>query len=425
MSGGVLAVCRPACGSSRATQLRRPSDVRSAVRGFTLIEAAVTMVIAGIVALAAISLHVSVGRNFTGARKVADLSDRLLSATTYIARELTTIGGNGATASMSLFIENNCLARGAYPGCPRGSDRITFFAAVPRTPACRVSHVDDTVTPPRLAFWFRDVGGAPHCCFNDEFNGSRTAGVASQYMRRHAMLSIGTFHKPVLLIAEASAPGFTSTPAPASYADYDRDADGEIDTRCTFRAIEVMPAALNAEPPTMAGWIDANAAVVDMRALYIDDREVGAPPKLILHTDKDENAAGVFPTTTNGGTPAGAWGWSDIIAAEDETLLVLDGAYDFQTMLGYDLDGDEVVSAGEWTHDVAGEARNMANDRRLRLIRFDITLGVVATSSLIAGGAVPSPARDGGTTLSIPGVALRVGSVTVLPRNGDMLLGGE
>ena len=44
---------------------------------------------------------------------------------------------------------------------------------------------------------------------------------------------------------------------------------------------------------------------------------------------------------------------------------------------------------------------------------------------LIAGAAVPSPARDGGTTLSIPGVALRVGSVTVLPRNGDMLLGGE
>jgi hypothetical protein len=186
-----------------------------------------------------------------------------------------------------------------------------------------------------------------------------------------------------------------------------------------------MPAALNAEPPTMAGWIDANAAVVDMRALYIDDREAGAPPKLVLHTDRDENGAGMFPTTTNGGTPAGAWGWSDIIPAEDETLLVLDGAYDFQTMLGYDLDGDEVVSAGEWTHDVPGEVRNPANDRRLRLIRFDIVLGVVATASLIAGAPVATPARDGGNMLSLPGVALRVGSVTVLPRNGDMLLGAE
>jgi hypothetical protein len=388
-------------------------------------EMAVTLAIAGIVSVAALMLHSSVTRSFSAARKVGELSDRLFGTATYLARELTTVGGNTATASMSIYVENACAARGSYPACPNGSDRITIFGAVPKTPACRVSHVDTTVTPPRFAFWFRDTHGVSRCCLNDELNGQRIPGQLTQYLKRHLMLSQGPFHKPVLLIAEHGAPGFTTLPAPASYDDHDIDDDGEVDTRCTFRAVEVVPPELRAEPPALTDWIDASASVMDMRILYIDDREVGAPPKLVLHTDKDENGAGLSPTTTNGGTLPGAWNWSDPVSPpEDETLLVAEGVYDLQVSLGYDLDDDQQIGAAEWVYDQPGEARDYTVDRRLRLLRFDVVMGIQTSASILSGRPVPTPARDGGPSLAIPGVALRTTSTTVQPRNGDSLLAG-
>jgi prepilin-type N-terminal cleavage/methylation domain-containing protein len=394
-------------------------------RAFTLMEVAVTMAIAGFVSVAALSLHVAVSQSFSVTRRVAELSDRLLATSTYLAREFTTIGGNTASASMSVFIENNCTARGGYPACPNGSDRITMFAAVPRTPACRVSHVDNNVSPPRFAFWFRDESGEPRCCLNDELNGERTPGSKTQYLKRHLMLSQGPFHKPVLLIAEHGAPGFTTVPAPAVYTSTDLDGDGDIDSRCTFRAIEVVPSVQRTEPPLVTDWVDASASIVDMRTIFIDSREAGAPPKLVLHTDKDENGGGAFPTTTNAGTTPGPWQWSDIVSPpEDETLLIVDGVYDLQLALGYDLNDDDNVSATEWVHDVPGELRNFADDRRLRLLRFDLVMGIPVSAGAQAERVVPTPARDGGNTLVVPNVALRTTSITLQPRNGDALLAG-
>lgn len=394
-------------------------------RAFSLMELAVTMAIAGIVSVSALMLHSAVSRSFSSARRIGELSDRLLGTATYIARELTTVGGNTASASMALYVENNCAARGAYPACPNGSDRVTIFGAVPKTPACRVSHVDTTVSPPRFAFWFRDIHGISRCCLNDELNGERELGQKTQYLKRHLMLSSGPFHKPVLLLAEHGAPGFTTLPAPSEYLSDDMDGDGDIDTRCTFRTLEVVPPGLRLEPPNLSAWVDASASVMDMRTLYIDARETGAPPKLILHTEKDENGEGDEVTTTNAGTGGGPWNWTDVVSPpEDETLLVSEGVYDFQVSLGYDLNGDDRVESAEWVHDQPGELRNYADNRRLRLLRFDLAMGVTATASIIAGKPVPTPARDGGSTLAIPGVALRVTSVTVQPRNGDALLAG-
>jgi hypothetical protein len=302
---------------------------------------------------------------------------------------------------------------------------VTIFGAVPRTPACRVSHVDTSVIPPRFAFWYRDIHGASRCCLNDELNGEREPGVKTQFLKRHLMLSSGPFHKPVLLVAEKDAPGFTTLPAPGSYSGADNDGDGEIDTRCTFRVIEVVPPELRSEPPAVTDWVDASASVMDMRTLYIDAREVGAPPKLVLHTDKDDNGGGSAVTTTNAGTIGGSWNWTDPVSPpEDETLLVSEGVYDFQVSLGYDLNDNDRVEGSEWVHDSPGETRNYADNRRLRLIRFDLVMGVPATASTISGKPVRTPARDGGPTLAIPGVALRATSITMQPRNGDALLAG-
>jgi prepilin-type N-terminal cleavage/methylation domain-containing protein len=395
-------------------------------RGFTMMEAAVTLAIVGIISVAALSLHSSIGRSFSSARRLADLSDRVLGATTYLAKELTTVGGNTSTASMSIFVENACAARGDFPACPNGSDRITLFAAVPKTPACRVSHVDASVTPPRVAFWFRDIEGIPRCCLNDEKNGVRFAGdPPTQFLKRHAIINNGPFRKPMMLIADATAPGFTTAPAPPSYSGNDSDGDGFVDSRCTFRMLDVVPPALRTEPPNANTWVDGSISIVDMRTLYIDDREAGSPPMLMLHTDMDKNAAGAAPTTTNSGTGSGPWGWTDAVSPpQDETILVADGVYDLQLSLGYDFNGDDVVSASEWIHDQPGETRDLSQDRRLRLLRFDIVLGIPSRTSLRQNVPVPTPARDGGATLALPGVALRAASVTVIPRNSDSLLAG-
>ena len=68
-------------------------------RGFSLLEMAVTLSIAGIVSVSALMLHSAVTRSFAAARVMGELSDRLLGTSTYLARELITVGGNTATAS--------------------------------------------------------------------------------------------------------------------------------------------------------------------------------------------------------------------------------------------------------------------------------------------------------------------------------------
>jgi hypothetical protein len=395
------------------------------VRGFTLMEAAVTLAIGIIVLFAAAQLQVLVTKTYTSARRVSELSDRVVSLSSYLAKELATVGGNAAGTAASIYVEHNCAARGSYNPCPNGSDRITLFAAVSKLPACTISHIDSTVTPPRISFWYRDAANTPRCCFNDEKNGTRDAsGAVTQYLKRHAILVQGTFHKAVLLIGEEGAPGETTAPAPLSYLDWDRDADGEVDSRCTFRMVDVMRPGERFEPPTPDGWRNGTGTIVDMRALYIDDRPPGQPPRLVMHTDLDQNGNGASPTTVNAGTGAGGWNWSDSVSPPvDETLTIMDGVYDLQLVMGFDLDDDGLIATTEWNGDVSGEVRDYTQDRRLRLLRLDAVLGVKVTG-LFQGNSVPTPARTGGTSYTNPDLALRAMSVTVMPRNTDSLLAG-
>jgi hypothetical protein len=358
-----------------------------------------------------------------------------------LAKELATVGGNAAGTSSSIYVEHNCGVRGQFPACPNGSDRITMFAAVPRLPACPISHVDSTVTPPRVSFWYKDAAGNSRCCFNDEKNGTRDAsGALVQYLKRHAILVQGTFHKAVMLIGEESAPGETTDPAPAAYPpDWDMfplvtdnnpdgtpsgGPNGVVESRCQFRVIDVMSGAERFEPATPDGWRFGTATIVDMRTLYIDDQLPGQPPKLMLHTDLDFNGNGAAPTVDNRGTPGGPWNWSDLVAPPvEERMEIMDGVYDLQLVMGYDLNDDGEVTGAEWVGDSPGETRDYTQDRRLRLLRLDSVLGV-KVQGMFGNNTVPTPASNNGSSLSIPGLALRAMSVTVMPRNTDSLLAG-
>lgn len=399
-------------------------------------EAAVTMAMAFAIVFAAVMMQVLITRSFTSARRVSDLADRATAVSAFLAKELVTVGGNAAGTASSIYVEQECAARGEFPACPRGADRLTLFSAVPKLPACRISHVDNSVTPPRVSFWFRDSANNPKCCFNDEKNGSRVpVPVAlqndplqfSQYLKQHAMVVQGPFHKGILLIADAAAPGETTAPAPNGYSDNDWDDDGFADTRCSFRMIDVMQPAERFEPPAVADWRNGTVTIADMRTIYLDDAK--NPPELVMHTDLDENGAGANPTLSNAGTPA-AYGWSDALLVPDtELLTIMDGVYDFQVAIGYDLNDDGDVASSEWTFETPGETRDYRQDRRIRLLRADAVLGV-RVSGLFSGSAARSPANGVGIgglpagTIAVPGVALRTATVTVMPRNTDSLIAG-
>ncbi len=404
-------------------------------RAFTLIEAAVTVSIAGLVAVAAISMYALINTSFTNTRRVAELSDRLLGTVAYLSRELMTVGGNTASASMSIIVENECLARGAqvadgasvlesgYPACPNNADRLTIFAAVSNTPGCRISHISNTAGgAPRISLWYRDISNVPKCCVNDKKNGSRDGVENVQYVKRHAMLTQGSYFKPVLLIGEEGAPGETSPPAPEVYDPVD---PSDVPTsNCTFRIVDVVAPEHRNDPAQLEEWVDAAVSFVDMRTIYIDASDENEPPKLYLHTDKDGNGEGAQPTVSNSGTPNGDWGWADPVApAQDERLLISEGVYDMQVVLGYDLNGDgEVEGNTEWVHDRPGEDRDLSLNSKLRMIRIDVVMGVKVRDGV---GSVSTPAAGGPTSvLQIPKIALRTTSVTVMPRNGDNILAG-
>jgi len=403
-------------------------------RAFSLIEVAVSLAIASIVSVAAISLHSSMVTILAQEGRVSKLAARMMATNQYLIRELSSIGGNGATASTAIFVTDDCPAAGGYPKCINGSDRVTIFSAVAGLPLCRISHAEVDSEGLKLSFWFKDKAGVPQCCFNDEKNGSREeGGPKTQYLRRTSMMVLEELHRPVLLTADHDGVGALGSPGPDDYDHFDgnkdglfdpprdRDGDGDSDSQCTFRVEDLVPPAQRVTPLDDREWVGGVVSIVDMRTLYIDND--GDQPRLMLHTDLDSNGGGTAATLTNAGTPMGPHGWSDpLVPAESETIVVSEGVYDLQVALGYDLDKDGTVAATEWTHDVSGEARDFGADSLLRLVRFDIAQGVRLSSSSLTGNALRAPMNPGGplpTYANTADIFLRASSVEVSPRNQD------
>ena len=347
-------------------------------RAFSLIEVAVSLVIASIIATAALSLHSSMVTMLAQEGGISQLAARMMATNQYLIREFSSIGGNGATASTAVFVTDDCPAVGGYPKCINGSDRVTIFSAVAALPLCRISHADVDSDGLKLSFWFKDKNGVPRCCLNDERNGSREdGGPKTQYLRRMAMMVLEELHRPVLLTADHDGIGALSAPGPNDYDHFDgdkdglfdpprdRDGDGDTDSQCTFRVEDLVPPSQRVTPPDDREWVGGVVSIVDMRTLFIDNS--GGVPRLVLHTDLDSNGGGADPTLTNAGTPTGPHGWDEVLAPpNDETIVVSEGVYDLQVALGYDLDKDGTVAATEWTHDVSGEVRDFSVDSRLR-----------------------------------------------------------
>jgi hypothetical protein len=379
------------------------------VRGFTLTEAALAMALVGVISIAAIGLYASVSQTFTATRKAAMLNDRAQSAIDYLMHDLRSIGGNGIPASVAIFVEDAAGARAdPVTGFPDGSDaaagvegrpplpgmadRLTTFTAIQNVPGCTITGItgppNDTdgegtaqflLTPcpscnPPVAFGT--------CCF--------TMGIARPFVRTVVLMSGNSF-RPVMLSNSSGT--------------------------CQFRWQDVVPASMRPAPtpvPPISDYIGGQAVLVDFRTYYLDAQT----HDLMMHIDNLPGEPAQVGAVLNdyGANPS----------VVGERFRVLDGVYDFQVSLGYDLDasGDVTEGAGggdEWLYNFPGEteaAMSGFNSRLLRLVRVEMVVGLPMGGSR-GGAAVSSPARTP-VELRVPGVGLRAAGQRFAPRNVDL-----
>jgi prepilin-type N-terminal cleavage/methylation domain-containing protein len=374
-------------------------------RAFTMMELAVTLAIAGILGLAATSLFSLLITSFVQIERQTVLSDRILSVGQFLSSEIASIGGNGVSSKNAIFIDHNCASKGDYPACANGSDRIRVYSALSNAPSCRVFDATPAGSDIIVSLWQQNRRGEFFCCLNDHRNDIRASSSVPQYLRRHALLDAGEFHKAVLLTA---APA-TALPPPSPQKARD---SGAPDASCTFRLVDVAAPAERIEPPTVAGWKAGTVVLADYRAMFINTDN-----QLMLHLDKDENNGGANPTVVNVGTdgPVYNYGWEDYTTSSEknELFVIADGVFDLQIRLGYDdddTDGNETP--------LVSPPSTPGPRHVLRMIDLDYIMGMRARG---LSNTVVTPGRTAAALagLSVPSTLLRGAAVRVAPRNQD------
>lgn len=374
-------------------------------RGFTLTEAALAMALVGVIAVAAIGLYASVSQTFTATRKAAMLNDRAQSAIDYLMHDLRSIGGNGIPASSAIFVEDPAPLRdNAATGFPDGSDaaagfegrapfpgtadRLTTFTAIKNVPPCPITGMTGPAGDGEGTAQFLLTpcpGCVPPinpgtCCF--------TMGTLRPFVRT-VMLMNGANFRPVVLSNDSGT--------------------------CQFRWQDIVPDQMRSQPQpaSLADYIGGSAVLVDFRTYYLDP----ITHDLMMHLDTLGEPPDVSALMNDYGDKPNVVG---------ERYRVLDGVYDFQVSLGYDLDGsgDLADSNGvdEWLYNVPGEseaAMPVGFQRNLlRMVRVEIVVGIPMRGPR-GGAAVFSPARSS-APLQVPNVGLRVAGQRFAPRNVDV-----
>jgi prepilin-type N-terminal cleavage/methylation domain-containing protein len=367
-------------------------------RGFTLTEAAVAIAIVGIVAVAAIGLYAAVMRSFTATRKTTVLVGRAQAAIDYLIHEFRPIGGNGIPASAGIFVEDAAAARGdpvvGFPsgddlsapeegrtGIPGRADRITIFVALPNLPRCPMRDVEGPLTSSGTGVANFPIGPrVPNtCCF--------TTGTVQPF-KRTAMLVRNDYYRPVLITNESGS--------------------------CQFEWQDIAPPIMRNLPTegTLGDALNGGYAVlVDFRTIYLDP----TTHDIIMHLDK------TFTDDTLNG-------FGDRPSVTGERLRILDGVYDLQVALGYDLDdsGDVTESddgtGDEWLYNAPGETEGSMgagfDRRKLRLVRIETIVGIPSLGPS-SGNILFSPARTT-SAFRIPGVVARPVGTRIAPRNLDV-----
>lgn len=269
-------------------------------RAFTLIEVAVTMAIAGIVSVVAISAYAMFLRTGRVIAFDAEVTELARGGVLFVAEELRGVGGGGIETWSSVIVEDDCLARDGYPAC-NGSDRLTLVQSVPRFPSCAIKSAPTTT---QIEVETISLRGSDVCCLNEAGFARQVALVWPDTMQPVVLLGVG---HDCLFDVRPIVPG------------------------------DALPRPLLTSTAATDGLPGAVIVLADVKTFYVDWTDPTA----------NRGALNMHIEMNGDGKLIG------------ERLTILPVVADFQAALGYDVAGQPLVdvSAGgdNWWPNAAGE----------------------------------------------------------------------
>jgi prepilin-type N-terminal cleavage/methylation domain-containing protein len=316
-------------------------------RGFTLIEVAAAMAIAGVVAACALSAFAMLNRRLTVVHAATLANDRSKAVVGGLVARLQEIGGASVRPFMAVKVENAPGETGTsyWSVTPTPTnDRLLYATTVPGVPECGViaaaaggaGPAGSPVGTERVAVTIDSA-----CC-------SRLG----RLYQRQVMLTNGTAHRQLFVEAVTidGAPWAPGAPAP-------------VVTPANVCVAETVPGLVSASdtPPATApaaSFAGGRMTVVDPAVVYIKE----ATSELHLVRDAD----------------------MDGVVAPHEDVVVSAQSHAFEAQLGFDCNGDGVLtttSPDEWILDGTDALPAGCDVARLRALEV----------ALIAGAKVNDP----------------------------------
>lgn len=327
-------------------------------RGFTLIEAMLTLVIASVVGTAAVGTLALVLRTTSATKATTTLLTSLDRSVQYLARDLENAGGLGMPQPAGILVENNCSARDGMPACG-GGDRVTTLSALAGSPVCAVRTASRAGA---LSFHYTQGG----CCFAAQTStGDIVEGTAL------LSTSAGLF-RPVKLTGIA----------------------GSV---CEFEVVDAVPTSLalnglTESDHTAVGadvytpFIDGAATLVQMRTFFVD------PVSHQLRMREGTNP---------------------------DPVLIADEVFDLQVALGLDVDSNGVVDVAEWAWRATSTPLATSLMPRLHAAREVMVSLVQGHKISTATDTLKSPLSDG-AAITVPGFTLATAVLHVGPANARL-----
>jgi prepilin-type N-terminal cleavage/methylation domain-containing protein len=344
-------------------------------RGFSVLEFAIALAIAGIVVTTAASMAVGLSRNMRYEEKRAQVDADARRLVDFLVGNAQAAGGGPVRPWVAIWREEACGARNGLPTCG-GSDRLTLLDVDPARAACSITGLSSSaLTVP--------TNGDGSCCF--DWSGTPVSGAANQYDQT-----------PLLLVRDDKWIMRRATQAAGSSCVMGLSTVDHLDATETANP-PVGRGDGEREPASLSDLVGGSAVAVRPRTLYVDH----TGHRLMEWFDVD----------------------GDGTADADEQRVVFPGVYDFQVAVGYDgapengrlAEGPS--TSDEWLGNVAADALPAGvRDDHLRMLSFGIITGVrygdapVRTEQVFNG---PSLTTSG----TLRGVLLRKGMGHAMLRN--------
>jgi prepilin-type N-terminal cleavage/methylation domain-containing protein len=349
-------------------------------RGFTLLELMVSMALVSVILTAVVSAFGTMSSILSRTERQSELRSRAKALSDFFVSDLQLVGGGAVRPHMALHVENNVAnARGAYPSStdgPRTSDRLSYVRVLPGLVDCALTTASADITSSGGDFKTATITvKVPKPVAPD--TGCILSGT---WVNKLVHLTKDDFYSQryVSSFTGDVTTGWTVTLKPGVYP---ASSTGEA----TKTAAEVLG--------TFAGGVLTRVAVV---TVYLDV----ATHRLMAHINADDQNA------------------DSVAISPGESAVLAHDVYDFQALLGYDVDGDARLprtggTDDEWMFNAPSDATTGTlmdvSLSDLRAIRIGVVVG--------AKGLTVPAVVEGGASINLPGITAHATTANAMLRN--------